>query len=171
MNDQHEQSNAGEGRNELTPPMRRTSGPSSDVLRAREAQARLDEHDRVRWEKSIDVHIAAHRQALDFLEETHQWIADHYDLDLMADTRPAAAWQMAGRCIGIARLICDALALGYTAEVLHLARALHEADGLVWMFPQDEGTELLQTWLADEGDEWATRPDKTNGMRKHSLCV
>jgi hypothetical protein len=57
-------------------------------------------------------------------------------------------------CIGIARLLCDALLLGYTAEVLHLARALHEADHLVSIFVLDEGAGLLRKWLADEGDEW-----------------
>jgi hypothetical protein len=32
---------------------------------------------------------------------------------------------MAGRCIGISRLMLDALALGYCGEVRHLARSLH----------------------------------------------
>lgn len=139
---------------DLTPPMRRTRGPDPRVLRNREEQAARDEYDQRRWEKSIEAHIAAHRVALDFLEETHQRIADTHDFDLIGDSRPAAMWQMTGRCIGIARLICDALALGYTAEVMHLARALHEADRLADIFALPEGTDLVRKWLADEGNEW-----------------
>lgn len=142
------------GADDLTPTIRRTNGPSAQVLRNREEQAARDELAADRWKERTEAHISAHRIALDFLEHTHQWIADTYDFDLVGDTRPAATWQMAGRCIGIARLICDSLALGYTAEVLHLARALHEADRLADMLPLPEGTELLRKWLADEGDEW-----------------
>ena len=130
--------------------MTRTDGPSAQVLRSREEQAARDEGARARWEEAIETHIAVHRMALDFLDETHQWIADTYNFDLIGDSRPAAMWQMTGRCIGIARLICDALALGYTAEVLHLARALHEADRLADIFALPEGTDLLRKWLADE---------------------
>ena len=134
--------------------MHRTDGPGEDVLRNRERQAAQNELDRARWERAIEANLAPQRLALDHLAETHQWIADTLDFDLIGDTRQAATWQMAGRCIGIARLMCDALALGYTSEVLHLARALHEADGLLGIFPVEEGAELLRIWLADEGEEW-----------------
>lgn len=72
---------------------------------------------------------------------------------------------MAGRCIGIARLICDSLLLGYTAEVLHLVRALHEADWLAGIFVLPEGTDLLRKWLADEGDEWV-RPGEVRAAER-----
>lgn len=124
---------------DLTAPMQRTDGPGADVLRNREAQMAQNEMERARWEHAIDANIAPHRLALDHLDETHQWIADTYDFELAGDSRQAATWQMAGRCIGIARLMCDALALGYTAEVLHLARTLHEADGLVGVFAWRRG--------------------------------
>jgi hypothetical protein len=149
----------------LTVPMQRTDGPGANVLRNREAQAARDEVDRVRWQNAIEANIAAHRLALDFLDTTHQWIADTYDFDLVGDSRQAATWQMCGRCIGIARLVCDALAAGYTAEVLHLARALHEAARLAGIFTQQEGTELLRRWLADEGDEWV-RPGQVRAARE-----
>jgi hypothetical protein len=92
--------------------------------------------------------------ALDFLGTTHQWIADEFGFDLEGETRAAAIWAMSGRCLGIARFMLDGLALGYTAEVLHLARAEQEASRLAEIFGTDEGTELLRKWLADEGDEW-----------------
>jgi hypothetical protein len=139
--------------NDLMPEIARRELPA-DVRRNREMQAAADEADRQRYEQTINAHLTAFRIALDALEADHQRRGDELDFDLVADTRPAAMWQMAGRCIGIARLILDALALGYTAEVLHLARALHEADRLLDAFSDHDEGELLRTWLADEGDEW-----------------
>jgi hypothetical protein len=127
------------------------------VRRAREEQATRDQADRKRYEPRIKAHLAAHRMALDFLAKSHQEIADELDLDLVGDTRLAAVWQMAGRCIGIARLILDALELGYTAEVLHLSRALNESAALLRVFAVEEGTPLLRRWLADEGEDWVRR--------------
>jgi hypothetical protein len=172
VNDEHDQPRgepakdiAADNDDGLTAPMARTNGPPGDVVRNRAAAAGQDELDRQRWEKSIEAHIAAHRMALDFLAETHQWIADNYDFDLVGDSRQAATWQMSGRCIGIARLMCDALGLGYSAEVLHLARALHEADRLAAIFPQPEGTDLLRKWLADQGNEWV-RPGEVRAAQE-----
>lgn len=129
-------------------------GLPDDVRRSREEQEARDAADRQRLEPRIEAHIAAHRMALDYLAERHQALADELDFDLVGDTRPAAIWQMAGRCIGLARLILDALQLGYTTEMLHLARALHEANRLLTVFGLEEGTDLLRKWLADEGNEW-----------------
>jgi hypothetical protein len=144
---------------DLMPEIARRELPA-DVRRNREMQAAADEADRQRYEQTINAHLTAFRIALDALEADHQRRGDELDFDLVADTRPAAMWQMAGRCIGIARLILDALALGYTTEVLHLARALHEADRLLDAFCDfDEGS-LLRAWLADEGSEWV-RPSHT----------
>jgi hypothetical protein len=134
---------------DLTPPVRSRELPTV-VRHKRAMQAATDEADRRRYERAIDGHLAAFRMALDSLEEAHQEIADRFDLDLIGNTRPAAMWQMTGRCIGIARLIVDALAIGYTAEVLHLGRALHEADRLLDAFGDPDEVPLLQTWLADE---------------------
>jgi hypothetical protein len=87
---------------------------------------------------------------LDSLEEHHQALADETDLDLVGDTRPAAVWQIAGRCIGIARLIIDAVDTGYTAEVLHLTRALHESTRLAVALGNPAENDLLRRWLANE---------------------
>lgn len=161
-NEQQQDSPEGRARAGGTDPLTRgfsRTGLPEQVQRDREIQATRDEADRQQWTPAIDAHIAAHRLALDFLAETHQWIADEFDFDLDGDTRPAAIWQMSGRCLGIGRLILDALQLGYTAEVMHLARALHEANRLAAIFGTEEGTELVRKWLADEGDEWV-RPSE-----------
>jgi hypothetical protein len=55
--------------------------------------------------------------AVDFLVETHQWIAYQFDFALDGETRAAAIWAMSGRCLGIARFMLDGIGLGYTAEL------------------------------------------------------
>ena len=130
------------------------AGLPDQVKEDRASQAEQPRPTEQRTSQRIDAHLAAHRIAIDFLVETHQWIADLFDLDLDGETRAAAIWAMSGRCLGIARLMLDGIALGYTAELLHLARAEHEASRLAEIFGTDEGTELLRKWLADEGNDW-----------------
>ena len=134
---------------DLMPRPNRRDLPNA-VRRNRETQAATDERDRERFEAAVEANITAHRLALDTLERAHQRLADELDFDLTGDTRLAAVWQLAGRCIGIARLMLDAFELGYTAEVLHLARALHEADRLIEIFTVPEEEDLLRRWLAGE---------------------
>lgn len=57
---------------------------------------------------------------------------------------------MCGRIVGIAQLMLDALRLSYTAELLHLARAVHEADRLLFLFQIPEEADLVKQWLDDE---------------------
>jgi hypothetical protein len=60
--------------------------------------------------------------AFDTLEEFHQRIADTTNLDLVGDTRPSAVWQVAGRCISLARAGVVLLRAGFTAEAVVLTR-------------------------------------------------
>jgi hypothetical protein len=55
-------------------------------------------HDRHRYEQAINGHLAAFQIVLGALEAAHQRRAYELDFDLVADTRPPAMWQMAGRC-------------------------------------------------------------------------
>lgn len=134
---------------DLNPPLNATGLPEA-ITRLRETRATEYEASREWWEPRIDAHIHAHRIALDFLADTHQWVADTYDFDLVGDTRPAAMWQMAGRCLGIGRLILDSLQLGYTAEVLHLGRAVHETNRLLATFHMEGEDAILHRWLGGE---------------------
>jgi hypothetical protein len=134
---------------DLAPHLARRELPYS-VRHNRELQAQTDQMFRRRFESACEAHILARREALDELERVHQALADDWDLDVVGDTRPAAIWQMSGRCIGIARLMLDAMALGYTAEVMHVARALHEASRLSDVLGDTDEPELLRRWLANE---------------------
>lgn len=135
---------------DLAPGVTRRPTLPEEFQRSRLAQTAKDERDRIVYEERIEAHITVHGIALDFLEETLQWVAECTDLDLVGDTRPAALWQMGGRSLGICRLILDALRMGYTAEVLHLARAAHEANRLLIVFRIPEEEALLRQWLVDE---------------------
>jgi hypothetical protein len=106
------------------------------------------------YEPRIAAPINVHAAAVDALESAHQQLADDLDFDLVGDSRPAALWQMSGRCIGLMRLMLDALAWGYCGEVQHLARELHEANRLLEAFADPHEAALLRKWLADEGNDW-----------------
>jgi len=138
---------------DLTPTISRRPLPD-DVQQRRREQAERAQQEQALYEPRIAAHITAHRLALDALEWFHQERADVLDFDLVADTGPAASWQMAGRCIGIARLMLDALDLGYCGEVVILARSLHEATRLLDAFGYDDHNTVLRTWLADDGRDW-----------------
>lgn len=138
---------------ELQPEINSRPLPDS-VRRERARMAEVDARDRALYETAIEKHLVARTVALDALEAQLDRLAEETDLDLIGDTRPAAVWQMAGRCIGIGRLMLDALAMGYTAELPHLARALHEADRLLAAFEYPSEEPLLRKWLADDGHEW-----------------
>jgi hypothetical protein len=120
------------------------------IARNRLEQAGRDAADRARFEQPIAAHLAARRIALDALAAAHQALADGCDLGLTSDTRPAAVWQMSGRCLGIARALVSLVEQGFTAEVLHLGRALHEATRLLSALGDPEEDDLLRTWLAGE---------------------
>jgi hypothetical protein len=120
------------------------------IARNRDEQAARDAADRPRLEQPIAAHLTARRLALDALAHAHQALADGSDLDLTGRSRPAAVWQMAGRCIGIARALISLIEQGFTAEVLHLGRALHEASRLVSTLGDPNEDELLCKWL--DGD-------------------
>jgi len=134
--------------NSLEPPLNRTGGPSAEVIQARATQGSAAANNRDIYEPRIDAHLEAHRGALEFLRRTHESIADNYDFDVDGETRYAASWQMAGRCLGVALLMVDSLQLGYTAELPHLARALHEADRLLDLFLMPNEDDLLRRWLS-----------------------
>jgi hypothetical protein len=120
------------------------------IARNRLEQAGRDAADRARLEQPIAAHVTARRIALDALADAHQELADGYDLNLTSATRPAAIWQMTGRCISIMRALLSLVEGGYTAEVLYLGRALHEASRLLSALGDEQEDELLRRWLAGE---------------------
>lgn len=136
---------------DLNPPLRPfAEGIPDSVLETRRRRSEQDVRTRLVYESRIDAHIKFHRGVLDYLTNMHQWVADTYDFDIAANTRLVGLWEMAGRCLGIAKLILDSLEMGYTAEVLHLGRAVHEANRLLNVFHMQGEDDLVRRWLDGE---------------------
>ena len=124
--------------------------PRAVELRAAavEDDARNEEAARPR----IEAHIAACRMVADAPAQTfHAQISDTRDLQLDGYSRPAAIWLVAGRSLGMLHAFIVQIAAGVCTEALVTARAMHEANRLLFIFSQREGEELLRVWLDDEG--------------------
>ncbi len=91
---------------------------------------------------------------VDALDAWHRQIADESNLTLDGDSRQAATWLVAGRCIGLARAVLALLEAGFTAEAAAEVRVLHEATRLLWVLADEDEPELLRRWLADEDNRW-----------------
>jgi hypothetical protein len=136
-----------------------------DIRRAREQAVALAEQRSRILQPRIDAHLKACRLALDAVEAAHQHIADGTDLDLLGDSRQAAVWVMAGRCIGLSRAVLVLLRDGFGAEAAAEARTLHEATRLLDALADEDEPELLERWLADDDKQWV-RPWETREARE-----
>ena len=150
---------------DLNPELRRRELPT-EVMRARQEYAARATRAEEVLRPRVEAHISTCRMALDALDAQHQRVAGATDLDLVGDTRPAAIWQMAGRCIGLGRALLDLLRLGYCGETIVLARAIHECTRLLSVFGEQGEDELLRKWLADEDDEWVKPGEVRKAMER-----
>jgi hypothetical protein len=98
----------------------------------------------------IDGHILALDQAIHRLTDLHAAVIDRSDIDLAAETRWAALWELSGRCLALANLLLAELRLGYTAETVGTIRVLDEAYHLLHAVAADNEGELTRRWLRGE---------------------
>lgn len=138
---------------------------SNSVVAARDTADRQHKATAATVGPRIEAHLKAGRIAIETLRAAHQHIGDHTDLDLVGDTRQAAVWIVAGRCLGLSNALMDLLGSGYGAEAMPTARALHEATRLLDAFTDDGDDSLLTRWLADEDQQWV-RPKETRQARE-----
>ena len=110
-------------------------------------------------------HLRVLEQAVDRLADAHQAIADGTDLDLAGDSRQAAVWTVAGRCIGHTRALLVLLKAGFAGETAVQMRAMHEATRLVAALADDEESNLLRRWLTDADNKWV-RPKETRSAQQ-----
>lgn len=123
----------------------------ADVLALREQAVRehevFDDHLQVR----IDAHLNAYDGVIDALITTHKAIADRTDLEIGADTRWSAMWELAGRCLAVSRVVLNDLRGGFASEADGSLRGLHEVTQLlVALSIAGEEEDALRRWLADE---------------------
>jgi hypothetical protein len=106
----------------------------------------------------IEAQAMASRIVLDQLETWHQAILDTTNLDPSAETRGAAIWLVAGRCLGLAEAMWAQVRAGIDNEVLVTGRAIHEAARIVYALGDPEEDDLLRVWLDDEDKYRWVRP-------------
>ena len=118
-----------------------------DVLNAREQFAVANERNAEILRPLIDAHLTAYRASLDELTGAHRLVSDSTDLDLAGESRSAAIWLMAGRCLGQARGCLHLVADGFAHEVPALLRQLHESNQLLGALTAGSEDALLDKWL------------------------
>src|SRR3954469_12535541 len=98
----------------------------------------------------LEGHLLVLQQSVDALIELHVAIVDNSNLDLEAETRWIALWEVGGRCLALANLFLAELRLGYTAETVGTIRVLNEANLLLDAIAGDEDGRLVRRWLSGE---------------------
>jgi hypothetical protein len=144
-----------DARNALEPPFRKRELPEP-VARQRAVAERRQSLDASRLQPYIDGHLLTYSTALDQLERDHQGLADQTDFAMTGDTRYAASWQLAGRCIGLARAVIYLLRGGFCAEAVALQRTLHECARLLEAVSDSAEDELTCKWLDDVGSDYVS---------------
>jgi len=134
--------------NPLEPAIKRRDLPAEVIESRTQASAEYGRFEAM-LRPRVEAHVATYGMALDVLTMLHQELADTLDFDITGDTRQPAVWQMAGRCIGLARALLYLVRAGFCAESIPTARALHEADRLLDAFADPDEDELLLQWLRD----------------------
>lgn len=141
----------------LEPPLTARSEPDATVIRTRafaEAEYKMSSE---QLGQNVATHLVTLAAALDLLADDHQGIADQTDFALTGDTRFAAMWQLAGRCLGLARGMLELLRSGYVIEAAVLSRSLHECNRLLTAVTDPDEKEPVRRWLADT-DKGHLRP-------------
>jgi hypothetical protein len=110
-------------------------------------------------------------EEVDRLVQAHRLIADETDIELRAETRWSAIWELSGRCLAICRVVLHDLRGGFTSEAVGTLRSLWEASILLAAVAyhdeeqeeqqeqeqeeqeqeqEEQEEELLRRWLAGE---------------------
>ena len=106
----------------------------------------------------IEANLMACQLVLDTLTTYHAGVADKTDLDVTGDSRGAAIWMVAGRCLGLGSSLLALARAGIDNEVLVMGRAIHEATRILLVFNDPDEEELIRLWLKDEGKHAYVRP-------------
>jgi hypothetical protein len=99
----------------------------------------------------IEAVLTACRLASDQLERWHRHLIEESDLDPEAYSRPAAAWLLSGRVLGLLRAIYVQVAAGICNEAIVTMRALHEANRVLFAFGVPGSDDLIGVFLDDVG--------------------
>jgi hypothetical protein len=138
-----------EGRRALEPPIHARPLPADVGAMRALADAEAAELD-AELGPRIERHIAVYQDAVDELIAVHSELGDGTDIELGADTRWAAIWEMSGRCLAISNVLLHDLRGGFASEAMGTLRSLHEAAQLLSALAFHDDEDLLRRWLAGE---------------------
>jgi hypothetical protein len=163
-----EREEGGDERPTLEPPIRARALNNATIALREVADTQFHDLDAV-LQPRIDRHIAVYQEAVDVLVSAHRDLADRTDIDIGANTRWAAVWEMSGRCLAISNVLLHDLRGGFASEAIGTLRALHEASQLLSALSFHEDEEVVRRWLAGE---WI-RPREVRAVqsRKQALAL
>jgi hypothetical protein len=95
----------------------------------------------------LEGHLLVLQGSIDRLVELHAAVVDQSDIELGAETRWAALWELSGRCLALANLFVAELRMGITAETAGTIRVTDEAAHLLHAVAADEDGALARRWL------------------------
>jgi len=121
---------------------------SDDVRAARALAESSFGESEAYWRPSIEAHLAAYADSIDVLVGHHRDIADRTDIEIGADTRWSAIWELGGRCLAIARVVLHDMRGGFASEADGNIRSLHEAVQLLAAVAYFREDDALRRWLA-----------------------
>ncbi len=134
---------------DLEPPINARPLPS-EVAALREIADAQAAHFDAELQPRIDRHIAVYQESVDALIAAHRALADDTDIELGANTRWAAVWEMSGRCLAISNVLLHDLCGGFASEAIGTLRSLHEASQLLSALSYHEEEDVVRRWLGGE---------------------
>ena len=134
---------------ELEPEIR-AADLAADVAQNRLEAARLHGAADAEWQPRIDAHLDVYDEIVETLVGHHRDIADRTDIEIGADTRWSAIWEMGGRCLAISRVLLHDMRGGFCSESDGTLRALHEAVQLLSALSFYREDEAVRRWLAGD---------------------
>jgi hypothetical protein len=121
-----------------------------DVANLRLLVAKEEAYKNAQLQAAIDAHIEAHAAAVEQVIVAHKAVADETDIEIGADTRWSAIWELGGRCLAICRVLLHDLRGGFASEAIGTHRALHEVAQLLAAITFHKEDETLRKWLSGE---------------------
>ena len=116
----------------------------------------------------LEGNLAACQHAVDVLIEHDRRIAERSDIDLEAQTRWVALWELSSRCLSVANLLLDELRLGYTGDPRHDARLAQS--GQPPRGRDARGGRSLNATVARRATRWIARRAR-QGMKARPVVV
>jgi hypothetical protein len=117
----------------------------------------------------IEAHLDIYAEVVEEVVFAHRRIADETDIEIGADTRWSAIWELTGRSLGVCRVVLHDLRGGFAGEMMGSIRGLHEATQLLAAVTYHREETLLRRWL--RGDY--VRPKKARAVmaRKQAFAL